>query len=44
VVLPLSISYGELRLFISWCAGDMCDMAGSDKDRGRSRRPNAYDR
>jgi hypothetical protein len=31
-------------LLVSWCVGDRCDMAGSDKDRGRSRRPGAEDR
>jgi hypothetical protein len=30
-------------LLVSWCAGGRCDMACSDKDRGRSRRPNAED-
>jgi hypothetical protein len=38
VVLPLSILCGESCLLISWCAGDKCDMAGSDEDHGRSRR------
>jgi hypothetical protein len=38
VVLPLSILCGESRLLVSWCAGDRCDIAGSDDDRGRSRR------
>jgi hypothetical protein len=31
-------------LLISWCAGGRCDMAGSDKDLGRSRRPGVEDR
>jgi hypothetical protein len=31
------------QLSISWCAGDRCDMASSDEDRGRSRRPGAED-
>jgi hypothetical protein len=31
-------------LLVSWCAGDRCDMAGSDEDRGRSRRSVAEDR
>ena len=31
-------------MLVSWCAGGKCDMAGSDKDRGRSRRPTAEDR
>jgi hypothetical protein len=30
-------------LLVSWCAGDRCDMVGSDKDHGRSRRPGAKD-
>jgi hypothetical protein len=34
-------SCGESRLLISWCVGDRCDMAGSDEDLGRSRRPDA---
>jgi hypothetical protein len=37
-------SFGESRLLVSWCAGDMCDMAYSDVDRGTSRRPGADDR
>jgi hypothetical protein len=44
VVLPLSILCGESRLLVSWCAGDRCDMAGSNDDRGRSRRPGIEDR
>jgi hypothetical protein len=32
---------GESRLLVSWCAGGRCDMACSDKDCGRSRRPSA---
>jgi hypothetical protein len=31
-------------LLVSWSAGEMCDMAGSDKDHGRSRRPGVEDR
>jgi hypothetical protein len=31
-------------LLVSWCAGDRCDMADSNEDRGRSRRPSAEDR
>jgi hypothetical protein len=38
------VSFGESRLLISWCAGDMCGMACSDEDRGRTRRPGAEDR
>jgi hypothetical protein len=33
----------ESRLLVSWCAGDRCDMAGSDDDHDRSRRPDAED-
>jgi hypothetical protein len=45
MVLPLlSILVGESRLLVLWCAGDKCDMAGSDENRGRSRRPGAEDR
>jgi hypothetical protein len=36
-------SFGESRLLVSWCVGDRCDMAGSDMDHGRSRRPRADD-
>jgi hypothetical protein len=31
-------------LLVSWCVGDMCDMAGSDEDLSRTRRPSAEDR
>jgi hypothetical protein len=31
-------------LLVSWCAGDRCNMVGSDEDRGRSRRHGAEDR
>jgi hypothetical protein len=34
---------GESRLLVSLCAGDRCDMAGSNEDRGRSRRPDVED-
>jgi hypothetical protein len=34
---------GELCLLVSRCAGGRCDMACSDEDRGRSRRPGAED-
>jgi hypothetical protein len=45
VVLPLSfIPYGESHLLVSWCAGDRCDMVGSDVDRGSSRRLGTEDR
>jgi hypothetical protein len=30
-------------LLVSWCADDRCDMAGSDEDRGYSRRHGAED-
>jgi hypothetical protein len=35
---------GESCLLVSWCAGGRCGMAGSNKDRGRSRKPGADDR
>jgi hypothetical protein len=38
------VSFGESRSLVSWCAGDWCDMAYSDEDCGRSRRPGAKDR
>jgi hypothetical protein len=45
MILPLSfVSCGESRLLVSLCAGGMCDMIGSDENRGRSRRPGAEDR
>jgi hypothetical protein len=44
MVLLLSILCGESCLLISWCVDDRCDMAGSDNDLGRSRRPGAQDR
>jgi hypothetical protein len=31
-------------LLVLWCAGDTCDMMGSDGDRGRSTRLGAEDR
>jgi hypothetical protein len=31
-------------LLVSWCADGRCNMAGSDEDHGRSRRPGAEDR
>jgi hypothetical protein len=30
-------------LLVSWCAGDRCDMVGSDEDCDRSMRPGAED-
>jgi hypothetical protein len=38
------VSFGESCLLVSWCAGGRCDMVGSNKDGGRSRRPSAEDR
>jgi hypothetical protein len=35
---------GESHLLVSWSAGSKCDMADSDKDLGRSRRPGVKDR
>jgi hypothetical protein len=31
-------------MLVSWCVGGRYDMVGSDKNRGRSRRPGAEDR
>jgi hypothetical protein len=36
-------SCGESHLLVLWCAGGRCDMGGSDKDHGRSRRPDVED-
>jgi hypothetical protein len=36
-------SCGESCLFVSWCVGDRGNMAGSDEDLDRSRRPGAED-
>jgi hypothetical protein len=44
VLLPLSCSFGELRLLVSWCVGDRCGMSDSNKDRDRSRRLSVADR
>jgi hypothetical protein len=30
-------------LLVSWCIDNRCDMAGSNEDLGRSRRPGAKD-
>jgi hypothetical protein len=38
------VSFGESCLLVSWCAGGSCDMACSDEEHGRSRRPVAEDR
>jgi hypothetical protein len=37
------ISCGESRLLVLWCVGDRCDMADSDEDLCRSRRPGVED-
>jgi hypothetical protein len=37
------VSCGESRLLVSWCIGDWCNMADSDEDLGKSRRPCADD-
>jgi hypothetical protein len=37
------VSFRESCLLVSWCSGDRCSMAGSDEDRGRSRRLGAED-
>jgi hypothetical protein len=39
----ISVSFGESCFLVSWCPGGTCDMACSDEDRGRSRRPGAED-
>jgi hypothetical protein len=45
VVLPfISVSFGELCLLVSQCAGGKYSMACSDNDRGRSRRPSVEER
>jgi hypothetical protein len=38
------IRFGETRLLVSWCVCGEYDMAGSDEDRGRSRRLGVKDR
>jgi hypothetical protein len=44
MVLPLSLFLvRESCLLVSWCVGNRCDMAGSDEDRGRNRRPGVED-
>jgi hypothetical protein len=43
VLLYYLVSCGESHLIVSWCACGRCDMAGSDEDRGRSRRLGAED-
>jgi hypothetical protein len=37
------ISFGELRLLVSWYAGGRCGLACRDEDRGRSMRHSAED-
>jgi hypothetical protein len=37
------VLFGELRLVMSWCVGGRYSMAGSNEDRGRSRRPGDED-
>jgi hypothetical protein len=44
IFYPIICSCGELCLLVSWCVGDRCNMASSDEDLGRSRRPGAEDR
>jgi hypothetical protein len=44
VVLLLCILCGEMCLLVSLCVGDNCDMMGSDRDLGKSRRPSAENR
>jgi hypothetical protein len=38
------VLFRESRLLVSWCAGDRCDIACSDDDCGRSRKPGTEDR
>jgi hypothetical protein len=40
----ISVSFRESCLLVSCCASDKCDMACSDEDRGRSRRPGTENR
>jgi hypothetical protein len=37
------VSFRELHLLVSWCAGGRCGMTCSDEDRDRSSRPGAED-
>jgi hypothetical protein len=37
------VSFRESCLLVSWCAGGRCDMACSDENHGRSRRPSTED-
>jgi hypothetical protein len=38
------VLFGESCLLVSWCAGGRCDMACSDENRDKSRRPGVEDR
>jgi hypothetical protein len=38
------VSFGELRLLVSWCAGGRCGKTCNDEDCSRSKRPDAEDR
>jgi hypothetical protein len=38
------VSFEELHLLVSWCAGGRCSMTCSDENRDRSRRPDAEER
>jgi hypothetical protein len=38
------VSVGESCLLVSWCADGGCSMTCNDKDRDKSRRPDADDR
>jgi hypothetical protein len=38
------VLFEESCLVVSWCVGGRCDMACSDDDHGRSRRPGVEDR
>jgi hypothetical protein len=35
---------GTFQWLVSWCTGSRCDMAGSDEDLARSRRPGLEDK
>jgi hypothetical protein len=37
------VSFRESYLLVSWCADDRCGIAGSNEDRGMSRRPGVED-
>jgi hypothetical protein len=39
----ISVLFGESCLLVSWCAGDRCGMACSNKDRNRSRKSGTED-